>query len=615
MPEPLSLPAEEMRRLGYQVVDRIVEHLEGLRDLPPVRVGDAADLRARVGGPPPEEPGDPDAALNALFDDVLPFIQHGDHPRFFARIGSPSNYVGVLADAAAAGFNVFTASWTGGSGPATVELVVLDWLRELCGLPPGSDGVLVSGGSVATLVGLAAARCGRLDGRSAPDAVVYVSDQTHAAVGRALWVLGFDASQLRILPADEGFRLDARAVRAAVEADRAAGRRPFCVVATAGTTSTGAVDPLDALADLCAEQDLWLHVDGAYGAPAVLWPAARPLLAGLGRADSLVLDPHKWLFQPYEVGCLLVREPGLLERTFGLGGVYLRDVLGGEVNFRDRSLQLTRGARALKLWLSIRVFGLAAFRAAIGQGDRAGRARGGAPAGAAGLGGRDAGAAGRSSASGAPATTRCRRASRPVRWRDGYAGAEHDQLAGRRGRPRRARSPRTTPEEDRAHHRVHGGHRPQGMTWPLRFSPPTRPRGARTRTAPRAAPASAACRSPSRRRPRRSTVSGGRLGPERAVGVADADDERAAADVADVLPTPAEPRLHGDLLQPVLGRDVHRAGHVRVQREPRHLGAGGLVGRDHPVGAGAAQLGLGLLLATRGRRSRCPAAARARSGR
>ncbi|MGH2949411.1 MAG: pyridoxal phosphate-dependent decarboxylase family protein, partial [Solirubrobacteraceae bacterium] len=144
--------------------------------------------------------------------------------------------------------------------------------------------------------------------------------------------------------------------------------RPFCVVATAGTTSTGAVDPLPALADVCAEHGLWLHVDGAYGAPAVLCDAGRALLGGLERADSLVLDPHKWLFQPYEIGCVLVREPGLLERTFALSGAYLRDVTGGEVNFRDRSVQLTRGSRALKLWLSVRVFGLAAFREAVERG-------------------------------------------------------------------------------------------------------------------------------------------------------------------------------------------------------------------------------------------------------
>src|SRR4051812_16365006 len=159
--DPLSLPPEEMRRLGYRVVDRIVEHLGELRELPPIRVGDAAELRAALGGPPPEAPGDPDAALDALFEQVLPFVQLPDHPRFFARIGSPGNYVSVLGDLAAAGYNVFTGSWTGGSGPATAELVVLDWLRAWCGMPESTEGVLVSGGSVATLVALAAARTAR----------------------------------------------------------------------------------------------------------------------------------------------------------------------------------------------------------------------------------------------------------------------------------------------------------------------------------------------------------------------------------------------------------------------------------------------------------------------
>jgi len=356
----LSLPPEEMRRLGYRVVDRIVEHFASVGELPPIRVGDAAELRAALGGPPPEAPGDADEALDALFDQVLPFIQHPDHPRFFARIGSPSNFPAVLADAAAAGFNVFAGSWTGGSGPATVELVVLDWLRELCGLPEGADGVLVSGGSVASLVALAAARTARFGERAPAEAVVYVSSEGHASIPRALRVLGFGDGQIRTVAAGPDFRLAAADVRAAVEEDRAAGRIPFCVVATAGTTSTGAVDPLEELADL----GLWLHVDGAYGAPAALCGA----LSGLNRADSLVLDPHKWLFQPYEIGCVLVREPGMLERAFSLSGVYLRDTISDEVNFRDRSVQLTRTSRALKLWLSIRVFGLAAFREAVARG-------------------------------------------------------------------------------------------------------------------------------------------------------------------------------------------------------------------------------------------------------
>jgi aromatic-L-amino-acid decarboxylase len=344
----LSLPPEEMRRLGYRVVDRIVAHFETVGELPPIRVGDAAGLRAALGGPPPEQPGDPDAALDALFEQVLPYLQHADHPRFFARIGSPSNFVSVLADALASGFNVFAGSWTGGSGPSTVELVVLDWLRSICGLPEAADGVLVSGGSVASLVALAAAR------EQAPDdAVVYLSSEGHASIPRALRLLGL---RYVVVPARDDHRLHADDVRAAMNGDGV----PFCVVATAGTTSSGAVDPLEELAEL----GLWLHVDGAYGAPAVLAGAVE----GLEHADSLVLDPHKWLFQPYEIGCVLMREPGLLERTFSLSGVYLRDTLGDEVNFRDRSIQLTRTSRALKLWLSLRVFGVAAFREAIAHG-------------------------------------------------------------------------------------------------------------------------------------------------------------------------------------------------------------------------------------------------------
>jgi aromatic-L-amino-acid/L-tryptophan decarboxylase len=363
-PEVLSLPPEEMRRLGYLVVDRIVEHFETVGAQPPVRVGDAAELRAALGGPPPEEPGDPDEALDLLFDHALHFVQHGDHPRFFARIGSPSNYASVLADAAAAGLNVFAASWTGGSGPATIELVVLDWLRELCGLPDGGEGVLVSGGSVGTLVALAAARTARFGDRAPAEAVAYVSSEGHASIPRALRVLGFGPDQIRTVPAGPDLRLDEREVRAAVDADTAAGRIAFCLVANAGTTSTGAVDPLAELAALCDDHGLWLHVDGAYGAPAVLCGA----ISGLEHADSLVLDPHKWLFQPYEIGCVLVREAGLLERTFGLTAAVLRDATGGEVNFRDRSVQLSRTSRALKLWLSLRVFGLAAFREAIAHG-------------------------------------------------------------------------------------------------------------------------------------------------------------------------------------------------------------------------------------------------------
>jgi aromatic-L-amino-acid decarboxylase len=364
MPEPLSLPPEEMRRLGYAVVDRIVAHLGALDESPQLKIGDPAALAAALGGAPPDAPGDPEAELATLFEDVLPWGQRADHRRFFARVGSPSNYVGALADAAAAGVNAFTGSWTGGSGPSTVELTVLEWLRDWCGMPEGTEGVLTSGGSIASLVAFAAAREARL-GEARGDGVVYVSDQTHSSLPRAVRLLG---EQVRVLASDGGQRLPAAALDAAVAEDLAAGRRPFCAVATAGTTSTGAIDPLREIHAVCERHGLWLHVDGAYGAPAALTEPGAAALDGLGLADSLMVDPHKWLFQPYEIGSVLVREPGLLERVFSLDGDYLRDTHGGAVNFRDRGPELTRGARGLKLWLSVRVFGLDAFRAAIAHG-------------------------------------------------------------------------------------------------------------------------------------------------------------------------------------------------------------------------------------------------------
>jgi aromatic-L-amino-acid decarboxylase len=359
---PLELPPEEMRRLGYLVIDRIVDHWETLDSQPPVVVGEAAALRSALGGPAPEQAGDAEAALDRLFDEVLPWTSRPSHPRFFARIGSPSNYVSTLADAAASGFNLLGTSWVAASGPSTVELTVVDWLRELCGMPAGTEGLLVSGGSMASLTALVAAR----EARGGAGGVVYLSDQAHASIVRDLKVMG--EREVRVLESDADFRLPVSVAAEAVAADRAAGRVPFAVVGNAGTTNTGAVDPLEELADLCEREGLWFHVDGAYGAAAALCSPGREALAGMGRADSLTIDPHKWLFQPYEAGALLVREPGLLERTFTLSGEYLRDTFGGEVNFRDRGIQLTRGVRALKLWLSVQVFGLAAFRDGVERG-------------------------------------------------------------------------------------------------------------------------------------------------------------------------------------------------------------------------------------------------------
>ena len=363
-PDSLGLETAEMRSLGYWVVDRVIEHLESLPGDRAIGEGSPAELWEALGGPVPEEGGSAQDALRTLTDVALSHMQHGDHPRYFARVPGPSSYAGVLADWLATGFNAIAASWGGGSGPATVELVALDWLRELLGMPEGTEGVMTSGGSLANLTALAAARA------AAGPGVCYLSDQTHSSIPRALRTLGFPPEHVRVLPSDERLRLPLDALAAAVEADAATGVRPGFVVATAGTTNSGAVDPLPEIADLCSAKGLWFHVDGAYGASAALCDAGRRVLTGMEHADSLVLDPHKWLFQPYDAGCVLVSRRGALEQAFRMTPDYLADVAGGagEVDLRDRGPELTRRARGLKLWLTFRTYGLARLRAAIQHG-------------------------------------------------------------------------------------------------------------------------------------------------------------------------------------------------------------------------------------------------------
>jgi aromatic-L-amino-acid/L-tryptophan decarboxylase len=362
--DSLGLDIDEMRRLAHWVVDSVVDHFEHGAAKPVIQVGNADDLMAVLGGPPPAEAGDALEAMKLLVDVVLANMQHGDHPRYFARIPGPSSFAGVLGEWLGTGFNAIASSWAGGSGPATVELVVIDWLRSLLGLPEGTEGVLTSGGSLANILGMVVAR------KVAGTGVVYLSDHAHASIKRGLEAIGFPPDHIRVIASDERFRLPVGPVCTAIQDDRHAGRRPGFVVATAGTTNCGAVDPLHALADLCASEDMWLHVDGAYGAPAAFCDAGRVALAGIERADSVVLDPHKWLFQPYDIGSLLVRRPGALSETFGMTSEYLADATArhGEVDMRDRTLELSRRGRALKLWLTFRTYGVDRVRSAIARG-------------------------------------------------------------------------------------------------------------------------------------------------------------------------------------------------------------------------------------------------------
>jgi glutamate/tyrosine decarboxylase-like PLP-dependent enzyme len=228
-------------------------------------------------------------------------------------------------------------------------------------MPEGTEAVMVSGGAMANLTALAAARTASGPG------VAYLSDQTHSVLPRGLRLLGILDEDVRILPSDADLRFDPSALEAAVAEDRAQGRRPWLVAATAGTTNTGAVDPLEELAEICAKQGLWLHVDGAYGGPVAFTDEGRATMAGIDRADSLVLDPHKWLYQPVDAGCVFIRRPGTLLETFSVDPEYLRDVTArsGLGDYRNSSPEMTRRARALKLWLTFTVYGLDRIRDAI----------------------------------------------------------------------------------------------------------------------------------------------------------------------------------------------------------------------------------------------------------
>jgi aromatic-L-amino-acid/L-tryptophan decarboxylase len=365
----LDLSREEMREMGYRAIDILVEHFATLKDRPVGAKANPAEIFQKLSGAPPEQGTPYQSLFDQLQRDIFPSTMHVDHPRFFAFVPGPGNYVSVMAEALAAGFNVFAGTWLGGSAAEAIEIVTIDWLRQLCGFPETCKGLFVSGGTMANLTALAVARHVVLSDHL-ENAVVYLSDQAHSSLEKALRVLGFLPHQIRQLRADDDYRLAPNHVNAEIARDRAAGKRPFCLIATAGTTNTGAIDPLESLRGICDREHMWLHIDGAYGAAAVLCDQGRAMLDGLALADSLSLDPHKWLFQPFETGCVLVREGTHLQNTFRILPDYLQDVHRNqeELNFTDLGIQLTRSFRALKLWLSFKVFGIAAFRAAIARG-------------------------------------------------------------------------------------------------------------------------------------------------------------------------------------------------------------------------------------------------------
>ena len=360
---------ETMRRLGYQAVDRAVEHLAGLGSLRVATPPRAGELRALVDEPLPRQGHGLAASIDRYFDRLLPRATLVNHPRFFAYVPGPGSFAGAVGEWIAAATNTFVGTWLGGAVMAQLEVLVLDWLRQLLELPAAfATGVLTSGGSLANLTALAAAR-GRALRAGSPlaDLRVYVSAETHYSMTKAARVLGLAAGAVVTVPVDAAQRMRADALGQAMARDRAAGRVPLLVCATAGTTSTGAVDPIAACAALCQELGAWLHVDAAYGAGLALLPAQAELRALLARADSITLDPHKWLYCPFESGCLLTPHEDDLRAAFTADGAILQDVPRDEVNFFERGPELSRGNRALKLWMLLRSAGADAIAAAVAR--------------------------------------------------------------------------------------------------------------------------------------------------------------------------------------------------------------------------------------------------------
>ncbi len=365
----LDLDEATMRTLGRRVADFVAAHLGSLRSKPAFTAISRAEADRLIAGPPPKGGADFETILTTLRERVFANAALEPHPGFIAYVPSSPAFPAVLGDWLTTGYNFFGGAWQIASGPSEVEVVVLEWMRTWIGMPAGARGLLTNGGSGANLTAVVAARHEAVGDDAARIArlTIYMSDQSHSSAVRAAWIAGVPRANVRLLPCDGEFRLRVNELERAIADDRAKGMIPLMVIANAGTTNTGAVDPLNAIADLCAREKLWMHVDAAYGGFAVLTPRGRIALDGLGRADSVTMDPHKWLYVPFECGCLIARDPNRLRDAFQILPDYLRDieVRSGEVNFADYGEQLSRMARGIKVWLNVQYYGTDALAAAI----------------------------------------------------------------------------------------------------------------------------------------------------------------------------------------------------------------------------------------------------------
>ncbi len=386
----LNLPQEEtldpddwssIQSLSHKIIDDAVEHLRSVRDRP-VWQEMPEDVRRFFAAPLPRDPAPVEEIYREVADKVMAFPMGNIHPRFWSWYMGTGNFTGALGDflAAIQGSNL----GGGNHAAALMDTQVVKWCNQMMGFPDDASGTLVSGGSMANIIGLTVARNAKagIDIREFGVGALprplrfYGSDQVHGCHRKAMEVLGLGNRALTRIPSHEDLRMNIDALKQAIADDRAAGFQPACIIGTAGTVNTGAIDDLNALADLAAEEDMWFHVDGCIGALIAIAPENGVRVAGIERADSIALDPHKWLHAPFEVGCALIRNPDLHRRTFKVTSEYLestpRGVASGEW-LHDYGLQTSRGFRALKVWMSLKEHGIEKFGRLIDQNIAQGR--------------------------------------------------------------------------------------------------------------------------------------------------------------------------------------------------------------------------------------------------
>jgi aromatic-L-amino-acid/L-tryptophan decarboxylase len=362
----LDPSADEIRDWGNSVVQLVADYLSDLRERKVYRQMTSAEIRDRLDRALPTKGSDFDTLLQAFCEVIVPLSRQNGHPRMFGYVQSPGTALAAFADLLASTLNANLTAWRSAPAPVEIERLTIDWIRQILGFNSEAAGLFVSGGSIANLAAIAAARQTRAG--SLGKLCIYASTETHHSIAKAAALLGVARENVRHIAVDESYKIRLDDLVAKIMVDTAAGREPFCVVANAGTVNTGAIDPLPEVREIADRHQLWMHVDGSYGAFALLAKSTRTVFAGIEQADSVALDPHKWLYLPVDVGCVIYRNPELARAAFAHEAEYTR-VIGAEAEeafaFWDYGPELSRRFRALKVWMLLKGVGLESLGEAI----------------------------------------------------------------------------------------------------------------------------------------------------------------------------------------------------------------------------------------------------------